>query len=305
MTVYDAFLFSGEFDLLYLRVSELDPIVDHFMVVEATTTFQGKPRSVIPLESDPRLAPFLDKVHHVVVDDLPRGATPWVVEYAQRNALNKAVSSAAPTDIVILSDVDEIPSRPAIETAIARPEGEILAFDMRFFYYGFNWEAPKRWDRARAVRAAMLQSVSPQELRFCPYPDTIIPDAGWHFSYFYKRKDLVERIKAKANSFSHTEYATPKYLDNSYLSFCTTTGLSWCSSPRYVDKLHYRDIGVYHPEQVRMHGTIWSDYCLPPSDRDKLAEARANALHAASIPWKKIPPKFQRAVSERVRRVSR
>ncbi len=42
VTVYDAFLFSGEFDLLYLRVSELDPIVDYFMVVEATTTFQGE-----------------------------------------------------------------------------------------------------------------------------------------------------------------------------------------------------------------------------------------------------------------------
>ncbi len=153
MTVYDAFLFSGEFDLLYLRVSELDLIVDYFMVVEATTTFQGKPRTVLPLESDPRLAPFLHKLHHVVVDDLPRGTTPWVAEYAQRNTLRQVISSAAPTDTVILSDVDEIPSRSAIELAVARPAGEIIALEMSFFYYGFNWEAPKRWDRARAVRA--------------------------------------------------------------------------------------------------------------------------------------------------------
>ena len=48
MTVYDAFLFSGEFDLLYLRVSELAPVVDHFVVVEATTTFQGRPRRRCP-----------------------------------------------------------------------------------------------------------------------------------------------------------------------------------------------------------------------------------------------------------------
>ena len=89
-------------------------------------------------------------------------------------------------------------------------------------------------DRARAVRASILQSVSPQELRFCPYPDTVIPEAGWHLSYFYKRKDIVERIKAKANSFSHREYASKKYLDDRYLAFCTTTGLSWCSSPRYA-----------------------------------------------------------------------
>ncbi len=166
--------------------------------------------------------------------------------------LSQVISSAAPTDMVILSDVDEIPSRPAIEMAIARPPGEILALDMSFFYYGFNWETPARWDRARAVRASILQSVSPQELRSCPYPDTVIPEAGWHLSYFYKRKDIVERIKAKANSFSHREFASKKYLDDRYLAFCTTTGLSWCSSPRYAVKLRYRDVGIGHPEQVRM-----------------------------------------------------
>jgi beta-1,4-mannosyl-glycoprotein beta-1,4-N-acetylglucosaminyltransferase len=305
VTVYDAFLFSGEFDLLYLRVSELDPIVDYFMVVEATTTFQGEPRSVVPLESDTRLAPFLHKLHHVVVDDLPRGSTPWIAEYVQRNALSRVLSSAAPTDLVMLSDVDEIPSRPAIEMALTRPLGEILALEMRFFYYGFNWETPARWDRARAVRAKILQSVSPQELRSFPYPDTVIREAGWHLSYFYKRKDIVERIKAKANSFSHREYASEKYLNDRYLAFCATTGLSWCSSPRYAVKLHYRDIGIAHPEQVRKQGTIWGDYCLPAIDRDKFAEARANVLHAASFPWQKIPPNVQRAVSERVRRVSR
>ncbi len=266
MTVYDAFLFSGEFDLLYLRVSELDPIVDYFMVVEATTTFQGEPRSVVPLESDPRLAPFLHKLHHVVVDDLPRGTTPWIAEYVQRNALSQVISSAAPTDMVILSDVDEIPSRPAIEMAIARPPGEILALDMSFFYYGFNWETPARWDRARAVRASILQSVSPQELRSCPYPDTVIPEAGWHLSYFYKRKDIVERIKAKANSFSHREFASEKYLDDRYLAFCTTTGLSWCSSPRYAVKLRYRE-RWHWPSRAGQDGRNHLERLLPPCVR--------------------------------------
>ena len=251
MTVYDAFLFSGEFDLLYLRVSELASVVDHFVVVEATTTFQGQPRAVTPLESDPSACrPYMSRLHHVVVDDLPRDTTPWVAEYVQRNALGKVRSYAEPTDMVILSDVDEIPSRRAIELATDRPEGEILALDMRFFYYGFNWEQPVRWDRARVVRANVLDRLSPQELRLFPYPDTVIPDAGWHFSYFYKRAELVERIKSKANSFSHREYATEKYLDDRYLTFCATGGLSWCTSPRYALKLRYRAIGAGHPDQV-------------------------------------------------------
>ena len=89
VTVYDAFLFSGEFDLLYLRVSELDPIVDYFMVVEATTTFQGEPRSVVPLESDPRLVPLSAQTASRSRRRSPsQNTTPWIaVEYVQRNAL--------------------------------------------------------------------------------------------------------------------------------------------------------------------------------------------------------------------------
>jgi hypothetical protein len=300
MTVYDVFLFSGEFDLLYLRVSELAPVVDHFVVVEATTTFQGQPRTVAPLETDPRLAPFMSRIHHVVVDDLPRDTTPWVAEYVQRNALGRVRSYAEATDVVILSDVDEIPSRRAVELAAERPKGEILALDMRFFYYGFNWEQPARWERARVVRAKVLDRLSPQELRSFPYPDSVLPDAGWHFSYFYKRPEVVERIKSKANSFSHREYATAKYLDDRYLTFCATGGLSWCTSPRYALKLHYRAIGSAHPEQLTQARSAWEDYCLPEGDRDKLAEARAQLLHAASVPWGKLPPSVQRSITKRV-----
>jgi beta-1,4-mannosyl-glycoprotein beta-1,4-N-acetylglucosaminyltransferase len=302
VTIYDAFLFSGEFDLLYLRVSELASVVDHFVVVEATTTFQGRPRVVAPLESDPRLAPFMSRLHHVVVDDLPRDATPWVAEYVQRNALGKVRSYAEPTDLVILSDVDEIPSRRAVGLAMERPEGEILALDMRFFYYGFNWEQPVRWDRARVVRAKVLDRLSPQELRLFPYPDTVLPDAGWHFSYFYKRAELVERIRSKVNSFSHREYATEKYLDDGYLSFCATGGLSWCTSPRYALKLRYRAISAAHPEQLTLARGVWDDYCVAESERDRLVEARAQVLHAASVPWGKLPPGVQQSISKRVLR---
>jgi hypothetical protein len=300
--VYDAFLFSGEFDLLYLRVSELDPIVDYFVVVEATRTFQGHPRDVVPLEKDLRLAPYLHKLRHIVLDDLPRDTTPWVVEFAQRNALKQGVASAAPTDLVILSDVDEIPNPRAVQQAASRPSGEILSLDMRFFYYGFNWEHPTRWDRARIVRAKLLDFVSPQELRSCPYPDAALAHGGWHLSYFYKRKEIVEQIKSKARSFSHREYSTDKYLDDHYLEFCTTSGISWCTSPRYALKLRYREIGEGHPEHVRASADAWEDYCLAASDRDNLAEVRAEVLHAASVPWQRLPAGLQRSISATVRR---
>ena len=96
-------------------------------------------------------------------------------------------SAARSTDMVILSDVDEIPSRPAIEMAVARPGGEIIALDMRFFYYGFNWETPARWDRARAVQARILQSVSASGATdpYARTPTRSFRTAGWHLSYFF------------------------------------------------------------------------------------------------------------------------
>ena len=45
--VFDCFQFYNEFDVLEIRLAELDPLVDHFVIVEATHTHTGKPKPLL------------------------------------------------------------------------------------------------------------------------------------------------------------------------------------------------------------------------------------------------------------------
>jgi hypothetical protein len=145
---------------------------------------------------------------------------------------------------------------------------------MRFFYYGLNWEVPLGWDRARVFRAEALNHVSAMELRIC-LPDIRFRESGWHFSYCYKRRELVDQIREKATSFSHTEFSGADYLRRSYLDFCIRGGLQWCTTPKYTVKLRFHDLDETYPEPIRVQASSWNEYCLMPEERDHATEAQA------------------------------
>ena len=67
--VIDAIMFSGELDMLELRLNELNDVVDHFVIVEATEPHGAAGRREV---TDPSggvkavIGPFKDKVHYEV-----------------------------------------------------------------------------------------------------------------------------------------------------------------------------------------------------------------------------------------------
>jgi hypothetical protein len=42
--IIDCFTFFNELDMLEFRLTELDPYVDKFVIIESTKTFTGKPK---------------------------------------------------------------------------------------------------------------------------------------------------------------------------------------------------------------------------------------------------------------------
>ena len=44
--IYDCFAFFNELDLLEIRLNALDEVVDRFVLVEATRTFQKKEKQI-------------------------------------------------------------------------------------------------------------------------------------------------------------------------------------------------------------------------------------------------------------------
>ncbi len=139
--IYDCFTFYNELDLLQVRLHELYDIVDRFVLVEASKTFQGNPKPLYFKENETAFARYADKIIHIVVDfpayDLaaqlstrPKNEI-WARQYYQRDQIAQGLTRALPDDLIIVSDVDEIISAPKLREAIAtRRRHDLTIFEM-------------------------------------------------------------------------------------------------------------------------------------------------------------------------------
>ena len=139
--IIDSFIFYNELAMLEYRLHLLYPIVDHFVLVESTKTFMGTPKELFFQLNRQRFERFLDKILHVVVDDMPESENPWVREEHQRNAIDRGLQSLSlePTDLVMVSDVDEIPNPQKLGMAkIMKLKDRVACFLMDIYYYNFE-----------------------------------------------------------------------------------------------------------------------------------------------------------------------
>ena len=136
--IWDTFMFRDELDMLEARLTELEdsPVYRH-VLVEGTTTHTGIPKPLYYAENQERFAPWADRIIHIIAD-VSNEPHPWALEHAQRNHVWKAIGDADPDDVVILGDVDEIPS----PQAVAAEPAPAIAFDMRWCIFAVDWERP-------------------------------------------------------------------------------------------------------------------------------------------------------------------
>ena len=113
MAIYDCFQFFNEEHVLDLRLNILNEFVDFFVMVESTSDHQGNLKK---LNFDlKKFKKFEKKIIYIVVDDTseaikkPHAGGESLVEQHQRNSLLKGLKNCHDDDLIILSDVDEIP----------------------------------------------------------------------------------------------------------------------------------------------------------------------------------------------------
>lgn len=208
--IFDCFTFFNELDVLELRLHELDSVVDRFVLVEATRTFSGRPKPLVFEANKERFKRFLPRIEHVVVRDLPdESASPWAREAAQRDAILRGLKTAIPEDVILISDVDEIPRASCVRQFV-QARGQAASFYMPTFYYKLNVKNVRGevfQPLTVAVRRAILKT--PQETRLWRFGLPGIPDAGWHFSYLGDE----DAIRTKIEAFSHQEFNTREVKD--------------------------------------------------------------------------------------------
>lgn len=202
--IIDGFTFYNEVDLLEMRFEELYPVVDRFVMVDSFQTFRGRGNPGYFKVGDDRWAPYRDKITHVTTSF--NGLTdPWEREKHQRNMIgNIARATFSLDDILILSDVDEIPSRELV-AEIGRYEATgIVRIYTDLFYYALNVCAGD-WGGVRYFPISELNNRTANEIRQDFDPQVYVR-GGWHFSYLGDN----EFISNKFRSFSHSELDLPE-----------------------------------------------------------------------------------------------
>ena len=211
MKIIDCFMFYNELNMLKLRLRELYDVVDYFVLVESAKTFTYNDKQLYFQDNKDMFTPFLNKIIHVVVDDMPPGQDNWSRETHQRNSIMKGLNKLQleDDDYILISDVDEIPDKNRIKelrTNTSLYQTPVRLFQ-HFYYYNINCKSDNQCTTALLARKrdfgkyASIDSMTRSKLSVTPN------NWGWHFSYFGDINFIVNKIK----SFSHSEYNLPQF----------------------------------------------------------------------------------------------
>lgn len=241
MKIVDCFTFFNETDLLEFRLKLLSPYVDHFVIAESNISHAGKPKEYNFEKNRERYAVWKDKIIYLPIeqsttgltfDDNPKAYDPtngsWQLEMAQRNALQAARRILADEDMVIIGDLDEVPD-PAIFKRIDLHNSP-LTVSMIFHNYFMNCQnvkAERWWNGSIICSGKDFKTYNPQHFRDKRHDYTKIKQGGWHFSYL----GGIEKIKYKLQSFAHTEFNKPEYLDDEHIIHALENGLDVLKRP--------------------------------------------------------------------------
>ena len=227
MKIFDCFMYFNEEVLLDLRLNILNKYVDYFVIVESSFTHKGDKRSL--QFNSKKFERFKDKIIYLVYDKRPKNiqeisnndhedikSRKYILnsilrENEQRNFILDGLKNANDDDLILISDVDEIPNLEKLE--ISKINQKIIMFRQEMFYYKFNLKLPNFfWTGTRACKKKYLKS--PQWLRNIKdkkYPfyriDILLSDkkyssikfideGGWHFSNIKTASEIEHKLKS-------------------------------------------------------------------------------------------------------------
>ena len=227
MKIFDCFMYFDEEVVLDVRLNTLDKYVDYFVIVESSFTHKGDNKNL--MFNHNKFEKFKNKIIYLVYDKQPKGieavnendsedekSRKYILnaalrENGQRNFIQNGLNKAEDNDIILISDVDEIPNLSEVNfNSISE---KIIMFHQDMFYYKFDLKIPNLlWTGTRGCRKKYL--LSPQWLRnvkdrkYFPFRIDIlfsekkyssikfISNGGWHFSNIKTAEEIEHKLKS-------------------------------------------------------------------------------------------------------------
>jgi beta-1,4-mannosyl-glycoprotein beta-1,4-N-acetylglucosaminyltransferase len=224
MKIYDCFSYWDEDLLLDLRLNILNDYVDYFVIVEGNKTWQNNSKK---LRFDiQKFSKFKNKIIYIPVEDMPDGNNPYLRENFQRNCITRGLKKSLPDDLILISDLDEIPNPKVLDKF--KLNMKFAVFKQMHFYYKFNMHSTVNpfWYGSRICVKKYLKS--PQwlrDLKFKKRPfwrldkfrlNNIIENGGWHFCNLKSPDELLYKYQNLCETndpYIFNEKIDLKYLD--------------------------------------------------------------------------------------------
>lgn len=284
--IYDCIPFFNELDILMLRLHILDPIVDKFIIEEATVTFSGQPKELCFERNRELFAEFLPKIEYIVVNNSPMETTTHLRDKFQKNALVRGLAALSEEDMIILSDVDEIPNpRVLKEIADDFDPDKIYHLAQRMFYCYINMEEMsgnllsitgefpgverRLWLGTKVFGKRSIPADGIIQLREAPVTDANavrVADGGWHFGYMGSRQevDVSRRIGTKVVAAAHQEYNNEDTLKEARDRLILGQDIFGRDA-----RFERVEIDESYPEYLRSHLEEYRHLIMPPVSRGK------------------------------------
>ena len=227
MKIFDCFMYFDEEVVLDLRLNALNEYVDYFVIIESEFTHRGEKRKL--KFNHKKFEKFKNKIIYKVFSTPPEKieiinnsdnekikGNKYIMnaikrENGQRNFIEEGLYNAKKDDIILISDVDEIPNLAEID--FGKLHEKILMFRQEMFYYKFNLKLPGTiWTGTKGCRKKDL--LSPQWLRNIKdrkysklrldilfskkkYNSIkFIDNGGWHFTNIKTAEEIHHKLKS-------------------------------------------------------------------------------------------------------------
>ncbi len=231
MKFIDCFMYFDEDMILDIRLNILDKFVSYFIICEANYLHNGSKKEFkfdinkfskfkdkiiyIPLEQQPKNLRIINNSDDVLLKNSKILDNALLRENFQRNFLYNKIKNFEDDDLIIISDVDEIPKLENFKY-----KSKITFFEQKMFYYKFNllhkdflWYGSKITKKKNLISPQWLRNVKSKKYPLWRFDIlfsktkynkiNFIKDGGWHFTNVKSPEKIDYKMK---NFLHHLEY---------------------------------------------------------------------------------------------------
>ncbi len=231
MKFIDCFMYYDEDLILDIRLNMLNKFVSFFVICEANFNHNGSKREFqfdikkfskfkdkiiyIPLSEQPKSLKIINDSDNLNIKNSKILDNALLRENFQRNYLFNKIKDFNNEDLIIISDLDEIPNLENFEY-----KSKITFFEQKMFYYKLNlihknfiWYGSKIVKKKHLINPQWLRNIKSKKYPFwrldiffskTKYNSiNFIKDGGWHFTNIKSAEKIDHKMR---NFLHHLEY---------------------------------------------------------------------------------------------------